>query len=62
MTTPRHTGKCGLLRVVADQLDALGLVLDDVRSNRWVVRYLLDKERGLAAVVLVGPFAVEESI
>jgi hypothetical protein len=46
---------------MSDEFDALGLVLDDVGCDGWVVRDLLDEKSCAAAVVHVWPVAVEES-
>jgi hypothetical protein len=55
-----RTRKGRLLRRVALQRQALGFVLDVVRSDGRVVRDLLDGEVGLAAPVLVRPVAEEK--
>ena len=55
----RAAAEAGLLGVVADETEPLGLVLDDVGGNGRVVRDLLDEQVGLAAAVLVGPVSVE---
>ena len=49
-----------LLRIVADEFDSLGLVLDAVGGYRRVVRDLFDENVGFSASIEVRPVAVEE--
>lgn len=54
------TAETRLLRVVSDQLQTFGLVLDDVGCYRRMVGYLFHEEIGLTALILVGPHSIEE--
>lgn len=51
-----------LLRVVADQLEALRHILDDVGGDWRVVGHLLNEQVSLATTVLVGPCAIEQPV
>lgn len=63
MCVSGRTAETGLCGVVAEELKALGFVLDDIGGDGWVVGDLLDEKRGATGVVVVGawPIAIEKS-
>lgn len=57
-----NDGTCaeaGLLGIMANELQTLGLVLNDIGSNGWMVRNLFDKKIDTATTMGVRPGAVE---
>jgi len=57
-----HTTKACFLSIVSNQSQAFRFILDDIGSDGWVMRDLLDKELSDATSIRVWPSAIKDSV